>query len=98
MQSCCCSRGHALGNSGEDRHAFVAQACGDNEQLRRKVEALIAADENPDSYLERPALRIRYARKPKTSQELAIRWWLIRSTAPIGRRLFIQIVEEPPQT
>ena len=40
-----------------DRAAYLDDACQGDVSLRRKVEALLAADEDPDSYLERPAAK-----------------------------------------
>ena len=39
----------------EERAAFVREACGDDDALRRKVEALLAADED-ESFMEETAL------------------------------------------
>ena len=44
-------------DSSEERRAFVDQACDGNTKMRRRVEALLAAHDDPDSYLERPAAR-----------------------------------------
>ena len=43
--------------SAEARRRFVDDVCGDDVQLRRRVDALLAAHEDPESYLERPAAR-----------------------------------------
>ena len=37
------------------RDAFVAEACGDDAELRREVESLLAAHDVEDDFLERPA-------------------------------------------
>src|SRR5437870_7703913 len=37
------------------RAAFLAQACGADEDLRREVESLIASHERGDSFIEAPA-------------------------------------------
>ena len=37
------------------RDAFVAQACGDDEELRREVASLLAAHDRAGDFLERPA-------------------------------------------
>jgi tetratricopeptide (TPR) repeat protein/serine/threonine protein kinase len=43
----------ALGKpSPEERRAFLAEACSADAELRARVEALLAAHENPDSFLE----------------------------------------------
>jgi hypothetical protein len=41
--------------SPAERTAFVAQACGSDEALRRQVEAMLKAYAAPDSFLEKPA-------------------------------------------
>src|SRR5690242_6814362 len=40
--------------SGEERAAFVARACGPDEDLRRRVERLVAAHFQAGSFLEFP--------------------------------------------
>ncbi|HEY7160016.1 MAG TPA: serine/threonine-protein kinase, partial [Acidobacteriota bacterium] len=40
----------------EKRKAYLDEACGNNHELRKKVEALIAADERAQSFIESPAL------------------------------------------
>ncbi len=45
-----------LERSPEDRRAFLDEACGDDTELRRQVEVLIAKDEQAGSFLERPVL------------------------------------------
>src|ERR1043166_4891398 len=37
-----------------ERNAFVAEACGDDDQLRREVESLIASHEQADNFIEQP--------------------------------------------
>jgi eukaryotic-like serine/threonine-protein kinase len=39
----------------EQRDAFVAQACGENEKLRHEVVSLLAAHDRPGDFLDRPA-------------------------------------------
>src|SRR5215470_2600994 len=48
----------ALERTSEERAVFLDQACGGNEQLRRQVEALLAADEKAGSFIENPALEM----------------------------------------
>jgi serine/threonine-protein kinase len=45
----------ALERASEDRSAFINVACGDDDSLRREVEALLAADGEPGSLIETPA-------------------------------------------
>jgi serine/threonine-protein kinase len=40
------------------RDAFVAQACGDDEELRREVTSLLAAHDGAGDFLERPAAEL----------------------------------------
>ena len=37
---------------GPEREAYLDQACAGNEALRRRVSALLRADESPDPFLE----------------------------------------------
>ena len=43
--------------STDDRRAFIDSACGDDASLRKRVEALLAAHDDPDSYLAKPAAK-----------------------------------------
>ncbi len=42
----------------ERREAFLDDACGDDAELRKEVEALLAADRADDVFLEQPALQV----------------------------------------
>ena len=44
----------ASDKSSGERAAFLAQACGDDTELRRQVEAMLAADKETDGMLARP--------------------------------------------
>src|SRR5437868_4079245 len=46
----------ALALPAADRPGFLAAACGPNEDARRRVEKLIAAHDDPGSFLDRPAV------------------------------------------
>jgi serine/threonine protein kinase len=48
----------ALERAAEERPAFLAEACGDDTALRAKVEALVAADEQPGSFMDAPAYAV----------------------------------------
>ena len=41
-----------------ERSAFVADACGADEDLRREVESLLAQDAAADRFIETPALQM----------------------------------------
>src|SRR5918911_4388740 len=41
-----------------ERQAFLAEACGGDDALRREVESLIAAHEQASRFIERPALEV----------------------------------------
>ncbi len=57
------------------RAAFLDQACGDDESLRREVVSLVAQSEGADSFLEAPAI------------ELAAKAWAAAETEPGSIRL-----------
>src|SRR5262245_45667462 len=44
----------ALGQKGEARAAFLDEHCKDDVELRRRLEALLRAADNPDPFLEPP--------------------------------------------
>lgn len=48
----------ALEREVEERPAFLAEACGDDEALRAKVEALVATAEQPGSFMDVPAYAV----------------------------------------
>jgi serine/threonine protein kinase len=48
----------ALEHRAEERPAFLAEACGDDTALLAKVEALVAADEQPGSFMDAPAYAV----------------------------------------
>lgn len=43
---------------GPEREQFLAESCGDDVELRRRVDALLLAHENPESFLDDPAERV----------------------------------------
>src|SRR5262245_5264755 len=45
----------AIGKPPEARAAFLDEHCQGNVELRRRVEALLRASDNPDPFLEAPA-------------------------------------------
>src|SRR5262245_1525400 len=45
----------ALERAPEDRAAFISEACGDDDSLRREVEALLASDGQAESFMDAPA-------------------------------------------
>jgi serine/threonine protein kinase len=70
---------------GEDRSHFLDQWCGSDDAMRRQVEALLAQDDNPNSFLDRPA------------EELSSEWrsW-VRSVGTLtGRRVGPYEILEP---
>src|SRR5262245_31415492 len=44
--------------TGEDRSHFLDQECGPDHAMRLQVEALLAQDDYPDSFLNRPAVEL----------------------------------------
>src|SRR5262245_62346607 len=48
----------ALERAPEERTAFINEACGGADSLRREVEALIAADGEAGSLIEAPAYAV----------------------------------------
>jgi hypothetical protein len=48
----------ALERTPEERPTFLAEACGDDTALRAKVEALVAADGQPGSFMDEPAYAV----------------------------------------
>ncbi|MGH9839333.1 MAG: protein kinase domain-containing protein [Blastocatellia bacterium] len=48
----------ALERAPEERAAFISEACGGDDSLRREVEALLAADGEAESFIEAPAYAV----------------------------------------
>ncbi|HET8674453.1 MAG TPA: protein kinase, partial [Blastocatellia bacterium] len=48
----------ALERDPAEREAFLDQACGSDEALRKEVESLIGYDEQAQSFIERPAVEM----------------------------------------
>ena len=46
----------AAGKQGQERVAFLAAVCGDDDLLRGRVQELLAARDAPDPFLDRPPL------------------------------------------
>src|SRR5262245_30782981 len=46
----------ALDLYGEERDSFLAEACGEDDDLRREVESLLAAHDDAGSFLQSPAV------------------------------------------
>src|SRR5690606_35834088 len=44
----------ALGQSPQERQAFLDEACGEDAERRRRIEALLRAYEDAGSFLEKP--------------------------------------------
>jgi serine/threonine protein kinase/Flp pilus assembly protein TadD len=70
---------------GEDRSHFLDQWCGSDDAMRRQVEALLAQDDNPNSFLDRPA------------EELSSEWrsWVRNVGTLTGRRVGPYEILEP---
>ncbi|MEK6280267.1 MAG: hypothetical protein AABN95_07905 [Acidobacteriota bacterium] len=48
----------AMERKPEERPAFLDQSCAGDEELRKQVEALLAANEMAGSFIEKPALEV----------------------------------------
>ena len=44
--------------AGAERDAFLDDACGNDNELRKRIEALLSAHENPVSFLENPVQKV----------------------------------------
>ena len=47
-----------LGRAGDERAAFLQEACGGDEALRRDVESLLAQEGRAEGFLAGPALAV----------------------------------------
>jgi eukaryotic-like serine/threonine-protein kinase len=48
----------ALDLGGEEREGLIAEACGDDDDLRREVESLLAAHKDAGTFLQSPAVEV----------------------------------------
>jgi eukaryotic-like serine/threonine-protein kinase len=62
----------ALERNPAERAAFLDQACGKDESLRKQVEALLAAHEEAGSFIESPALEVEARSLADDQVELAV--------------------------
>src|SRR5579872_21911 len=46
----------ALEQDDAERRAFLENACGDNDALRREVESLLSHDKQAEDFIESPAI------------------------------------------
>ncbi len=49
-------------DSVEERAEYIASACDGQASLRRQLDALLAANDDPDSFLDHPAVDLRHAK------------------------------------
>ena len=66
----------ALELKGQERSAFLEEACGNDESLRREVESLLGQKEKPEGFMTIPvvdqAIRLIAADEDATGPELEI--------------------------
>jgi hypothetical protein len=67
----------ALERPADERAAFLRAACGDDESLRLRVEAILKAHEHPGSFLQSPAIPMSGREGP--AEERASRTELLRT-------------------
>jgi serine/threonine protein kinase/tetratricopeptide (TPR) repeat protein len=96
----------ALDVPATDRPAFLAGACGRDESLRRRVEVLVAAHDNPGSFLAGPAT----AEHSEAAEEVGTRVgpykllqqlgeggmgtvWVAEQEHPVKRRVALKVVK-----
>src|SRR5262245_21055472 len=58
----------ALARAEPERAAFVAQACGDDEAMRREIESLLAHEPDAERFLEPEPLNAPAARLAEASE------------------------------
>src|SRR5262245_61577117 len=61
----------ALAQPAACRSSYLDQACGDNEDLRHEVEALLDSNQHPQGFIDRPALNFA-AQKMAVAQPTAM--------------------------
>src|SRR5262245_62864200 len=49
---------HAIDLCGNEREGFLVEACGDDADLRREVESLLAAHAEAGTFLQSPAVEV----------------------------------------
>jgi hypothetical protein len=78
----------ALEREPSERSAFLDEACGGDESLHKQVEALLAANKEAGSFIERPAMIRRTWSRDKLSAitRLSRRWARVGWATSIWRR------------
>ena len=81
----------ALERPVDERAAFLADACGDDEEMHRRLQAMLAADARDDLLMDRPAFQVlsgRYHRcSVQTSRKVsAANGWRLPTHERIGPR------------
>src|SRR5215510_9664360 len=71
---------HALDLCGDERDVFLVEACGDDTDLRREVETLLAAHADAGTFLQAPAFEV--AARERVADEVSS-----PATQLIGREL-----------
>jgi serine/threonine protein kinase len=75
----------ALEQSPEERRAFLENACGQDSELRRQVEILVAAEENAGSFLDQPGLEDPTATIRAVASLKSQQFGHYRIKAPLGK-------------
>src|SRR5215472_225735 len=74
----------ALEHEPEARRAFLDVACGEDADLRRQVELLLAKEEKAGSFLETPAMGYTTATETATLTLLGRQFGPYRIVSPLG--------------
>lgn len=74
----------ALEREPEARQAFLEVACGEDTDLRRQVELLLAKEEEAGSFLETPAMRDMTVTQTATGALLGRQFGPYRIMSPLG--------------
>jgi serine/threonine protein kinase/Tol biopolymer transport system component len=74
----------ALERPMEARAAYIAEACGDDDTLRREVESLLAQSSRADAFIETPALEMDFQREPDPRLTIGQRIGIYQVVAWLG--------------
>src|SRR4051812_43534570 len=97
----------ALGKKGDERAAFLEKHCKGDSELRKRLEVLLRAHDNPDPFLEAPAATVSGAPPADCAGTVIGRYkliqqigeggmgtvWMAQQTEPVKRLVALKLIK-----